>query len=213
MSPAVAPTRNATEEAIVEAVKGAVAELGVDGLTMAAIARRAHVSRTALYFYFPNTHAVLDRAVVGVFADLEAAAAPYLDAEGDPRRDLHATMRRVAGVIAREGRVFLVAAQHAGARGEHMPGEWAPHLRRLRARAAARLQADRVRGLAPADLPAEDLVRMLLEVVQQHIVRALVAGEPVRPEVLAEVWWRTTYAHPDAVLAGMRAGARKAAGA
>ena len=51
-------SRNATEEAILDAAREALAEKGFDSLTMDAIARKAFVSRTAVYFYFPNKRAV-----------------------------------------------------------------------------------------------------------------------------------------------------------
>ncbi|HEV8153515.1 MAG TPA: helix-turn-helix domain-containing protein, partial [Solirubrobacteraceae bacterium] len=52
-------TRNATEEAILAAAAEALKDVGFEALTMDAIARRAYVSRTAVYFYFPNKRAVV----------------------------------------------------------------------------------------------------------------------------------------------------------
>jgi AcrR family transcriptional regulator len=43
-------TRNATEEAILDAARAALAEKGFEALTMDAIARKAFVSRTAKNF-------------------------------------------------------------------------------------------------------------------------------------------------------------------
>ena len=75
-------TRNATEEAILAAAREALAEKGFDGLTMDAIARKAFVSRTAVYFYFPNKRAVVDRLIQQAFSEMYIAASPYLDGEG-----------------------------------------------------------------------------------------------------------------------------------
>ena len=72
-------TRNATEEAILDAAREAVAEKGFEALTMDAIARRAFVSRTAVYFYFPNKRAVVDRLIQQVFSEMYLGASAYLD--------------------------------------------------------------------------------------------------------------------------------------
>jgi AcrR family transcriptional regulator len=116
-------TRNATEEAILEAAREALAEKGFDALTMDAIARKAFVSRTAVYFYFPNKRAVVDRLIQHAFSEMYVAASPYLDGDGDPRRELRAGLARVVAMVNRHARVLLLAAQLSGARGEHLPDE------------------------------------------------------------------------------------------
>ena len=87
-------SRNATEEAILDAAREALAEKGFDGLTMDAIARKAFVSRTAVYFYFPNKRAVVDRLIQHAFSEMYVAASPYLDGDGDPRKELRAGLAR-----------------------------------------------------------------------------------------------------------------------
>ena len=87
-------TRNATEEAILDAARAALAEKGFEALTMDSIARKAFVSRTAVYFYFPNKRAVVDRLIQQAFSEMYLAASPYLDGDGDPRRDLRTSLAR-----------------------------------------------------------------------------------------------------------------------
>ena len=50
-------SRNATEEAILDAARQTLTEVPWERLTMDAIAKRAFVSRTAVYFYFDNDQA------------------------------------------------------------------------------------------------------------------------------------------------------------
>ncbi|HEX2703974.1 MAG TPA: helix-turn-helix domain-containing protein, partial [Solirubrobacteraceae bacterium] len=82
-------SRNATEESILEAAREALREEPYERITIDGIAKRAFVSRTAVYFYFPNKRAVIDRLIQLAFSDMYAAAEPYFVGEGDPRRDIH----------------------------------------------------------------------------------------------------------------------------
>jgi AcrR family transcriptional regulator len=198
--------RNATEEAILDAAREALAEKGFDALTMDAIARRAYVSRTAVYFYFPNKRAVVDRLIQHAFSEMYLAASPYLDGEGDPRRELRAGLARVVAVVNRHARVLLLAAQLSGGRGEHLPDEWAPYIMRFAERAEARIARDQERGIAPDDISARISANALLAMVESHIVRELVLGRGDATEsirVLAELWWRAVYSRPDDVAAAV----------
>ena len=62
--------RNATEDGILAAAREMLDEAPYHELTVDAIARRAYVSRTAVYFYFPNKRAVIDRLIQQVFTDM-----------------------------------------------------------------------------------------------------------------------------------------------
>jgi AcrR family transcriptional regulator len=207
-------TRNATEEAILDAARGALAEKGFDALTMDAIARKAFVSRTAVYFYFPNKRAVVDRLIQTAFSEMYLAASPYLDGDGDPRRELRAGLSRVVAVVNRHARVLLLAAQLSGARGEHLPDEWAPFITRFAERAEARISRDQQRGIAPDDISAKLCAQSLLAMVENHIVRELVLGHGDATEsirALAELWWRAAYSRPDDVAAAVASASDAAA--
>jgi TetR/AcrR family transcriptional regulator, ethionamide resistance regulator len=194
-------TRNATEEAILDAAHEALAERGYDGLTMDAIAKRAFVSRTAVYFYFPNKRAVVDRLIQRAFSEMYLAASPYLDGEGEPRRELRASLTRVMAVVNQNGGLLLLAAQLSGARGEHLPDEWAPYIMRFVERAEARIARDQERGIAPDDIAPRLSAQALLAMVENHITREVVlkrgdATESIR--TLSELWWRAVYSRPGA---------------
>jgi TetR/AcrR family transcriptional regulator, ethionamide resistance regulator len=199
-------TRNATEEAILAAARDALSEVSFGALTMDAIARRAYVSRTAVYFYFPNKRAVIDRLIQQAFSAMYLAATPYLDGDGDPRRELRLALARVVAEVNRNARVLLLAAQLSGARGEHLPEEWAPYIMRFVERAVDRIARDQARGIAPSDISPRISAQALLAMVENHVVRELVLGrgdatDSVR--VLAELWWRAVYSRPDDVAASI----------
>jgi hypothetical protein len=103
-------TRNATEEAILDAARAALAEKGFEALTMDAIARKAFVSRTAVYFTSPTSAgrrpahpAVLQRDV--------PRGEPLPGRRRRPRRDLRASLARVVAVVNANGGLLLLAAQ------------------------------------------------------------------------------------------------------
>jgi AcrR family transcriptional regulator len=194
-------TRNATEEAILDAARSALAEKGFEALTMDAIARKAFVSRTAVYFYFPNKRAVVDRLIQQCFSEMYIAASPYLDGDGDPRRELRASLARVVALVNNNAGLLLLAAQLSGARGEHLPEEWEPFILRFVERAEARIARDQEHGIAPDDIAPRLSAQALLAMVENHITRELVlkrgdANESIR--TLAELWWRAVYSRPGA---------------
>src|SRR2546421_11735766 len=119
--------RNATEDGILAAARQMLAEEPYDELTVDAIARRCYVSRTAVYFYFPNKRAVIDRLIQQAFADMLTAARPYLDGGTEPRRELRQSLGRVSAVVNREASILLLAAQLSG-REDRLPAERGPYI-------------------------------------------------------------------------------------
>ena len=201
---ATAPTdlgsRNPTEDAILAAAREALREEPYDGVTIEGIARRAYVSRTTVYFYFPNKRAVVDRLIQRAFADILEAASPYLEGDGDPRAELHAALAGVVGIVDRDASILRLALWLYG-REDQLPAEWAPHIQRLVVAGAKRIARDQERGLAPDDIPARTSALALSAMVERHvgmeIVRARRDGhESIR--VLSELWWRAVYSKPEA---------------
>jgi AcrR family transcriptional regulator len=193
-------SRNPTEDAILAAAREALHEESYDRVTIDGIARRAFVSRTTVYFYFPNKRAVVDRLIQRAFADMYEAAEPYLEGEGDPRAELHAALAGVVSVVDRDASILRLALWLYG-REDQIPAEWAPHVQRLVVSGAKRIARDQKRGLAPDDIPARTSALALSAMVERHvgmeIVRAGRDGhESIR--VLSELWWRAVYSKPEA---------------
>jgi TetR/AcrR family transcriptional regulator, ethionamide resistance regulator len=191
-------SRNPTEDAILEAARDALRSEPYDRVTIEGIARRAYVSRTTVYFYFPNKRAVVDRLIQRVFADMYEAAEPYLEGDGDPRAELRAALTGVIGVVDRDASLLRLAMWLYGLE-DQLPAEWAPHIQRLVVAGAKRIARDQARGLAPSDIPARTSALALSAMVERHvgmeIVRAGRDGhESIR--VLSELWWRAVYSKP-----------------
>ena len=190
--------RNATEEAIIDAAREALHEVPFRRLTMDLIAQRAFVSRTALYFYFPNKRAVIDRLIQQTFADMYEAALPYIEGSEDPRQELYVALSRVVEVVDRDAHVLKLAARLSGEE-DHLPPEWAPHVARFFDGTAARIARDQQSGLAPADIPPRLAAQALVAMVERHVTLELLAGDGDAHKtikLLAELWWRAVYWPP-----------------
>ena len=187
--------RNATEDAILAAARRALVEEPYDRLTMDGIARRAHVSRTAVYFYFPNKRAVIDRLIQQAFSDMYEASSPYLDGDGEPRLQLRLGLARMVSCVNAHGPVLLLAA-HLSGREDRLPTEWEPYIRRFIVSAERRIRRDQERGIAPADISPRISAQALCAMVERHITIEVIGGggdvtETIR--VLSELWYRAVY--------------------
>jgi AcrR family transcriptional regulator len=192
--------RNATERSILDAARELIAERSYERTTIDAIARRAIVSRTAVYFYYTNKRAILDRLIQRSFADMYAAAAPYLDGSGEPRRELRQALARVCAVVNRDADVLMLVARLSGERHHHLPDEWMPYIMRLVAAAQRRIERDQERGVAVADVPAQLSAQALCAMVERHVTLEVVRGGGVASTsiwILAELWWRAVYSRPE----------------
>ena len=192
--------RNATEVAILAAARQALVEEPYDRLTMDGIARRAHVSRTAVYFYFPNKRAVVDRLIQQAFSDMYEASSPYLDGDGEPRLQLRLGLARMVSCVNAHGPVLLLAA-HLSGREDRLPTEWEPYIRRFIVSAERRIRRDQERGIAPADISPRISAQALCAMVERHITIEVIGGgvdvtETIR--VLSELWSRAVYYMPQA---------------
>ena len=193
-------SRNPTEDAILAAAREALLEEPYDAVTIDGIARRAYVSRTTVYFYFPNKRAVVDRLIQRAFADILDSASPYLEGHGDPRAELHAALAGVVAIVDRDASILRLALWLYG-REDQLPAEWAPHIQRLVVAGAKRIARDQKRGLAPDDIPARTSALALSAMVERHVGREIVRSgrdghESIR--VLSELWWRAVYSKPEA---------------
>ncbi len=193
-------SRNPTEDAILAAAREALLEEPYDAVTIDGIARRAYVSRTTVYFYFPNKRAVVDRLIQRAFADILDAASPYLEGDGDPRAELHAALAGVVAIVDRDASILRLALWLYG-REDQLPAEWAPHIQRLVVAGAKRIARDQERGLAPDDIPARTSALALSAMVERHVGMEIVRSgrdghESIR--VLSELWWRAVYSKPEA---------------
>ncbi|UJA21750.1 TetR/AcrR family transcriptional regulator [Thermoleophilia bacterium SCSIO 60948] len=191
--------RNATEEQILQTTREMLTEESLDEISIDKIARRAFVSRTNVYFYFPNKRAIVDRLIKQTFADIYAAAAIYLEGSGEPRGELQKAFARVVTVVNRDATVLLLAARLSD-QGDDLPHEWRPYINRLVQSVEARIRGDQERDAAPADIPPRLAALALCAMVERHITYEVFRDDRVHADsiwILAELWWRAVYSRPD----------------
>jgi AcrR family transcriptional regulator len=114
---ATTPKAEATRRRIVEAALGLLEEVGYEGATMRAIARRAGVSIGNAYYYFPSKEHLVQGFYEQMRGELDAAARPILERERalKPRLRgvLHAWLERIDRHHDFAGALFQTAADPA----------------------------------------------------------------------------------------------------
>ena len=190
--------RNATEEQILQTTREMLTEEDLDEISIDKIARRAFVSRTNVYFYFPNKRAIVDRLIKQTFVDIYAAAAIYIEGSGEPRGELQKAFSRVVTVVNRDATVLLLAARLSD-QGDDLPHEWRPYINRLVQSVESRIRGDQERDDAPSDIPPRPAALALCAMVERHITYEVFRDDRVHSEsiwILAELWWRAVYSRP-----------------
>lgn len=108
-----------TRTAVLDAARDLLAEEGLQGLTMRALARRLQVSPNALYSHVASKTALIDDVLDELLAEVDA---PARDAE-DPGPGLHALMTSTFHVLLAHPDLVPLYLARQGARG--------PNARRL----------------------------------------------------------------------------------
>ena len=175
-------SRNSTEDAILAAARDAITEEPYERVTIDGIARRAFVSRTTVYFYFPNKRAVVDRLIQRVFSDMYEAARPYVEGDGDPRVELRRALARTVAVVNRDESVLKIAFVLSGGE-DHLPQQWAPYIQKLVDAASQRIARDQQSGRAPGDIPARDAAQALMSMVERHVTLEILNGGRAWPRL------------------------------
>ena len=179
---------------------------------MDAIARkRAFVSRTAVYFYFANKRAVVDRLDPAAFPRSTRRRRRTSTASATRGASCAPALARVVAVVnSNAGRAPARRPQLSGA-GERMPEGWRPYIMRFVERATARIARDQRRGIAPTDIaPRLSAPGAAGDGRGPHHPRVVIKRGDATESIssLAELWWRAVYSRP-----GQRSGLALARGA
>jgi AcrR family transcriptional regulator len=159
------------ERAILTATLDALAEHGIEGLSIPQIAAACDVHKTTIYRRWPTREALVDAALDGVLHDTAAELRDTGSLAGDLRALVEAVHARVASVT---GRALLRAAMFSGEGGARIAQSPAPAgIVALVERAAARGEWDVAAG-------PPDVVLALLSGALMH--RVLLERQPVTPE-------------------------------
>jgi len=119
----VTPTRISDERqgAILEAAQSLIATKGVDGVSMAELAKATGLSRPAIYQYFSSKDHVLAELVINEMADLSNAIERHIEGLADPmeriRIWIHYSLAHLASAEHRIVREISIASLPEESRG------------------------------------------------------------------------------------------------
>ncbi|MGF1428438.1 TetR/AcrR family transcriptional regulator [Kitasatospora sp. LaBMicrA B282] len=176
------PRSAAADQAILDATREALAELGWGGLTMGHVALRAGVAKTTLYRRWPSKNELVVDAVASLFDELE------MTDRGSLRADIEDVVTQFAAVLARpESQAALLAVFAEGSRDpqlrrrirEHIvdPQKVLVHQGLANAAARGELSAE-----ADATVAAEEIDIIFDTIAGAVEHRMLVIGEPLTPQ-------------------------------
>jgi AcrR family transcriptional regulator len=153
------------------------------------------LSRPSFYQYFPDLHQVVVRVMDEVGAELLGLTEVWLKGEGDPVAEAREALRGLTLAYSRH-RLLLRAAAAAAATDPAMEQAYGALLDRFVEATAARIQADKARGLVH-DLDPVASARALVLMTERVLLDQLGRPRSGRPEAVVEpllqVWIRTLY--------------------
>ncbi|NYG57318.1 AcrR family transcriptional regulator [Nocardioides daedukensis] len=168
---------------------------GLASITIADVARRAGVTRSAFYFYFPNLPMAVAALVEPLYDDASSATELLLDAQTPPSQRITSMITVLFDSIDRHGYAFR-AALEARAADPDLRTVWEEGRDDYARQVARMITAERRAGNAPAGADARALASMLLELNDRAVERyALGSTRPRKHQVaaLASIWLRSVY--------------------
>ncbi|GAA1350518.1 TetR/AcrR family transcriptional regulator [Saccharothrix algeriensis] len=153
------------EVAIVDAVGRLLADRSIEDVAVSDVLGEAGVSRATFYFYFESKHAVVaalfERVLGEVYAEFERHWLEVDAAAGDAAESLHVALSAVYRVFLAHGPVLRTVARAYPEQPE-LARAFEGVMDRLIAGAAAKIEADRAAGVAPAGRDAGELASTLV---------------------------------------------------
>ena len=108
-------SRRRTREEVQQAVRTALVEMLAErpfkDVTVDELARRAGLSRTAFYFYYPDKNEVLKECASDAAAEMYADADRWWHGEGDPRSLIRTAVQGVVDVYERHEHLMRVVQE------------------------------------------------------------------------------------------------------
>jgi AcrR family transcriptional regulator len=170
------------EQAILSAVIDLLGELGYEGMTMDAVAARAHASKTTIYKRWRGKPELVQAAV-----DVYVAGRLAVEADtGSLRGDLMAVMEAMRGHLTEEFLAMMSGLVHAMRTDRELAGALRSHLAIGHAAALPIIRRAAARGELPAGADAE-LAGLAHEVIEAQLFRQIAAGGALSPEFARHV--------------------------
>ncbi len=158
------------------------------------IARRAGITRSGFYFYFPTKAAAVAALVDDVLQGMLSVSAEWFEREdADHEGRVRAGVTAVAGYW-REHAPLITAMFDAAATDPEVATIWDSLLARLKQSVAARMERDRELGLSGQTLATAPLAAVLIDMTAYAMERDARGGPTAGVvESLVHVWDRAMY--------------------
>ena len=164
-------------------------------LNVERIARGAGISRTAFYFYFSDKRELLMRLSEDVTNELYEQAEIWWSSDGDPARDIHEALSRIAELY-RAHAPLLRAIVEVSTYDEEVAGFWRSLVARFADATERRILDEQEKGRS-AGMPAASTAFCLTWMTERALYQQLVQDGPMPvPELvdaLAGIWIRGVY--------------------
>jgi AcrR family transcriptional regulator len=170
------------EKAILAAVIELLGEQGYEGMTMDAVAARAHASKTTIYRRWPGKPELVRAAV----DDYATGRLPADTDAGSLRADLTAVLEALAGHLTPEFLAMTSGLVHAARTDPGLAAELWPRLGIGHAVALPVISRAVARGELPAGADAE-LAGLAHEVIEAHVLRRAAEGAAFSAEFARHV--------------------------
>jgi AcrR family transcriptional regulator len=170
------------EQAILSAVIELVGEVGFEGMTMDAIAARAHASKATIYKRWPGKPELVRASVDSYIAGRLAVGVDT----GSLRGDLMALMTALRGHLTDEFLAMMSGLVHAMRKDPELATALWSQLAVGHAAALPVISRAAARGELPPGADAE-LAELAHEVIEAHLFRLLAADGTLSPEFARHV--------------------------
>ena len=191
------------ERAILETAEKLLEERSLGEISVDDLAKGAGISRPTFYFYFPSRDAVvltiIERMVPAITAASRQEAMALLPE--NPRAGLTQLLEEIYDAFLERKAVVLAAGELRTSNTEAQE-LWGTIMDRWISDAAAIIEVERARGVAPQGLPARDLATALVQMNERVQFATFVSETPSLDkdkaiEVCVEIWMRAIYGSVD----------------
>lgn len=187
---------------LLSALEELLAERPLEAVEIEDIARRAGISRSGFYFYFPTKQAAVAALVSEVFVDIFAVGAEWFErADTLPHERVRATFEATIGYWREHARL-MVAIQEAAATDREARHVWETVMDGARRRITRQIAADQAAGLVSPECNPTMLAFLLTGMAEKALeadcraVATTGSGIAGLEDTLVWVWNRTLYANP-----------------
>lgn len=160
------------------------------------IARRAGITRTAFYFYFPDKREVLMRLTEDVAAALFEQAERWWQGDGDGPVEIAAALPKIVRLYLDHGTLLRAAAEVA-TYDEEVRAFWRALVERFVERGERRVRDEQAAGRVARDLRARETVWVLSWMIEracyQHPADATPAQDRALIDALTGIYIRSIY--------------------